>query len=277
MFNAKAHKDYLIDWIKEYIEKTKSKGIVLGISGGIDSAVIAYLAKEARIPTIGVWMNINSSTTASRNALRVFEDTNIRRKWMDLTPVWESMIDILKTTHIYKDNEEYNQRLTASALRGDMKDTENIDYTYMSSNSYKMSISNIKARLRMTTVYQVAQEKNMLVVGTSNAIEMHLGYFTKWGDAAADFYPISNLLKSEIYELAKELGVNKRIIETPPSADLWEGQTDEKHMGITYENIEKYLKGEKVDKKIVKIIEEMHVSAQHKLTNKLTSPEYKMG
>lgn len=268
MFDVKAHKDYLIEWMKNFIERTNAKGIVLGISGGVDSAVIAHLAKEAGIPTIGVWMDINSSNSSKRNALRVFEDSQIGRKMINLTPVWENMLETLNNEIVYKNLDDYNKRIL---LFG-----KNNDNIFTDEKKYLISIANVKSRLRMTTLYQVAQQHEMLVSGTSNAVELYLGYFTKWGDGAADFSPISNLMKSEVYLLAKELGVNERIINAAPSADLWEGQTDEEHIGVSYDDVEKYINGEDIPKNYVKIIEKMHKLAQHKLTSDFISPEYKM-
>src|SRR5690606_5628013 len=104
-----------------------------------------------------------------------------------------------------------------------------------------MAVANLKPRLRMTTVYYVANTRNYLVAGTGNRSELTIGYFTKYGDGGVDLLPIGRLLKAEVRELARELGIPERIITKAPSAGLWAGQTDEGEMGFTYAELERYL------------------------------------
>ena len=117
----------------------------------------------------------------------------------------------------------------------------------------------------MTTLYYFANKLNYLVVGTGNKSELMIGYFTKYGDGGADILPVGNLLKSQIRELAEYLGIPKKIINKPPSAGLWEGQTDEKEIGISYEQLDKYLKTEKLNNKIIeKKIQDKITKSAHK-------------
>jgi NAD+ synthase len=130
----------------------------------------------------------------------------------------------------------------------------------------KLSIANLKARLRMLTLYALAQQHDLLVAGTSNADEMYMGYFTKYGDGAADILPLVNLLKNDVYEAAKILKVPQIIINRAPSAGLYDGQTDEKEMGVTYDQIDKFLlKGKTKTPKIRNIIISSHTRNVHKL------------
>ena len=117
----------------------------------------------------------------------------------------------------------------------------------------------------MTTLYYFANKLNYLVVGTGNKSELMIGYFTKYGDGGADILPLGNLLKSQVRELAEYLGIPKKIINKPPSAGLWEGQTDEKEIGISYEQLDKYLKTEKLNNKIIeKKIQDKIIKSAHK-------------
>ena len=128
----------------------------------------------------------------------------------------------------------------------------------------ELAVANIKPRLRMTTLYAVAQTLNYLVVGTDNKSEMVMGYFTKWGDGGYDFNPLSDLTMQEVLELGKELGVPEPILTKAPSAGLWEGQTDEKEMGVTYKAIEEYIKTGTTDPASLEIIEKTNKRTAHK-------------
>lgn len=227
--------NYLINWIKDNVKAAKADGVVIALSGGIDSAVVSTLAKKA-FPnnTLVVWMGIDSSKTSRRNALRHINDQNLEAIDLDLKVSYEQIIN------------QVNDSLKS--------ETENIEIANM----------NTKARLRMLTIYHIARVKNYLVLGTSNLDEIYMGYFTKWGDGSADLYPIANLHKSEVYELANELEINQRIINAKPSADLYAGQEDELDMGVTYKEIEAFIKGEPINNESKTIIERYHQNATHK-------------
>src|SRR5690606_7818796 len=117
---------------------------------------------------------------------------------------------------------------------------------------------NLRARLRMSTLYTIANNLGYMVVGTDNKAEVYTGYFTKYGDGGVDLLPIANLLKREVYEWAKVLGVPNEIINKAPSAGLWDGQTDELEMGTTYDYIDAYISGNEIPEKDRVIIDKLH-------------------
>ncbi len=136
----------------------------------------------------------------------------------------------------------------------------------LNTNAMRMTDANLRARVRMSALYTVANNLGYLVAGTDNAAEVYTGYFTKFGDGGVDILPIANLTKKEVYEWAKELGVHEDLINKAPSAGLWEGQTDENEMGTTYEYIDKVVEGRKneVPDKDLEIIERLHRISEHK-------------
>ncbi len=220
----------IVESLKDSVKKAGAKGLVFGLSGGIDSAVIAGLAKRAfKDDSLGIIMPIDSIKEDEIHARLVGENTGIKVEYVDLS----------KT---------YHELIKASF------DSEN-----------KMAKSNIKPRLRMTNLYYYAQSLNYLVCGSSNASEYYVGYFTKHGDSGADIFPIIDILKTDIFEIAKHLNLPKEIIEKKPSAGLWKGQTDEDEMGFTYEELDNYiLKGEIADKNKKEKIDRMHKNTSHK-------------
>ena len=127
-----------------------------------------------------------------------------------------------------------------------------------------LAISNIAPRLRMTTLYAVAAAEGLLVAGTGNRSEGYMGYYTKWGDGAHDFNPISDLTATEVIAILKFLGAPPSIVEKAPSAGLFDGQTDEQEMGVTYEAIDRYLTEGTATEKDRAIIERFHSRSEHK-------------
>jgi NAD+ synthase len=140
----------------------------------------------------------------------------------------------------------------------------------------RMADANLRARLRMSTIYSYANALNYLVVGTDNMAELYTGYFTKYGDGAVDILPIANLLKREVRQWASVLGVPENVIKKAPSAGLWVGQTDEDEMGISYDIIDDYLSGKKVSEENIRIIERFHKNTQHKRETPPKPPPFTM-
>ena len=223
-------------WMEDKVIEAKAKGIVFGLSGGLDSAVVAALS--IRIfpqDTLAIIIPCHSLEADINDALDFINKFNIPYKIINVSKVYDSLIHLLND----KEKEE----------------------------SFKLAEANIKSRLRMTTLYYFANELNYLVVGTGNKSELMIGYFTKYGDGGADILPLGNLLKSQVRELAKHLGIPKKIINKPPSAGLWEGQTDEKEIGISYEQLDKYLRtGRSSNKIIEKKIQDKITKSAHKRT-----------
>ena len=226
----------LCDWIEDKVTEAKAKGVVFGLSGGVDSAVVAALSiKIFPQNTLSIIIPCHSLKADISDALDFINKFNIPYKIIDLSKVYDSF------THLLNDKEK--------------------------EKSFKLAEANIKPRLRMTTLYYFANKLNYLVVGTGNKSELMIGYFTKYGDGGADILPLGNLLKSQVRELAEYLGIPKKIINKPPSAGLWEGQTDEKEIGISYEQLDKYLKTGKLNNKIIeKKIQDKITKSSHKRT-----------
>lgn len=229
MNNIEIIVDDIVDWMKEIVEGAGAKGLVFGLSGGIDSAVIAGLSKRAfPADSLGVIMPSHSNPKDETDALLVAKNVGIETIKVDLTEVFDKIIEV-------------------------SFDSQNV-----------MAKSNIKPRLRMTTLYYVGQDRGYLVCGSSNKSEYHIGYFTKFGDNGADLFPLINFTKDEVFELAEYLKLPREIIEKKPSAGLWEGQIDEGEMGFTYDSLNAKINGLPVEERISEKIERMHVRSEHK-------------
>lgn len=222
-----------VEFIRGRLAESHCAGIVYGNSGGKDSALVGILCKAACDNTVGIIMPCASKRNYGMDkddGMEVAEQFKIETRTVDLTPVREAEI---------------------AALDGVTKLTD-------------MAIANIAPRLRMITLYAVAHAENRLVAGTGNASEAYVGYFTKWGDGAHDFNPIADLTVTEIYEFLEYLHAPRAVIEKAPSAGLFEGQTDESEMGITYAAIDAYLSGKPVSDHDREVIERMHARSEHK-------------
>ena len=197
------------NWIRNYVNSAKSKGIVLGLSGGIDSAVTAALSANAlgKENVLGLNLPIESLSQDFEDAKLVANHLEISFLIADLTSVYNELLKVLPPEI----------------------------------QSNQMAMANIKPRLRMTTIYYIGQSKGYLVGGTGNRSEIAIGYFTKYGDGGVDFEPIGALYKCEVRELAKVLKIPEKIIKKPPSAGLWQGQTDEGEIGMTYDLLDEIL------------------------------------
>ncbi|MGL5641163.1 MAG: NAD(+) synthase [Paraclostridium sp.] len=243
--------DKTVEWLKTKVKESNTKGLVVGVSGGIDSAVVAYLIKKA-FPndSMGVIMSIKSNPQDRLDALKVIEGCSIEYLDLDLTNEQVSIYE--KVTSNLKEKELYNP------------------------SNDRMSDANLRARVRMSTVYTVANNMGYLVVGTDNAAEIHTGYFTKYGDGGVDLVPLANLTKKDVYEWAKALGVHDDIINKAPSAGLWEGQTDETEMGTTYDMIDAVVEGriDEVPQKDQEIIARLHRISEHKRHTAAAPPKF---
>ncbi|WP_207646060.1 NAD(+) synthase [Tindallia californiensis] len=228
-----------IEWLQKKMQESGTSGFIVGLSGGVDSAVVANLIKQASPDnSMALILPISNSESDVEDALAVAEKIDLYCEVIDLSDVHEKLMQ--KVVGL----EKIKEKLSKEAL--------------------KTSNANLRARLRMSTLYAVANALNYMVVGTDNAPELYTGYFTKYGDGGVDILPIADLLKREVYHLAKHLGISNSIICKAPSAGLWEGQTDEEEMGITYEKIDAYLSGETIHPNEREIIETLHKKTQHK-------------
>ncbi len=228
----KDYLNYLVEWIREEVKKANQKGVIVGISGGIDSAVVAALAKKA-FPNdyITLWMPCNSSELDEKCKEELIKKLDLKNVTVDLIKPFESISNSLNDSGI---------------------------------NQSKLALANTKARLRMSLLYSMAQTHNYLVLGTDNADEWHIGYFTKFGDGGVDLLPIIKLLKREVREAAKILGIPDSIINRAPTASLWENQTDESEIGFSYDLIDDYLSGKQVNNEVKERVDYLHKISEHK-------------
>lgn len=206
-------KDYIVGWLKSYVAESKTKGFVIGVSGGIDSAVTSTLGAETDLPLLCVEMPIYQENYQIERAQKHIEFlkenyNNVTSIETELTPVFDAFIKAVP----------------------EVKDSE----------AKAMSLVNTRARLRMTTLYYFAALNNYLVLGTGNKVEdFGVGFFTKYGDGGVDLSPIADLVKSEVYELGEILGINEDVMLAAPTDGLWgDDRTDEDQIGATYPELE---------------------------------------
>lgn len=238
--NIKQKIDLTVEWLKKQVENSHTKGLVVGISGGIDSALVAFLIQKA-FPnsSLGIIMPCKSDPKDKADALAVADTCGIKHMELELTEAHDLLYH-----HV-------------------LQSMESQEITY-DQNHLRLSDANLRARLRMSSLYCIANALNYLVVGTDNAAEVYTGYFTKYGDGGVDILPIANLKKGEVYEWSAYLGVPQSVLDRPPSAGLWEGQTDENEMGTTYTMVDRLLDGEDIPLKDKEIIEKLHQRSEHK-------------
>ena len=222
----------LSSWIRQQVESAKVNGIVVGMSGGIDSSVVAVLVKRAMgKDMLGVYMPCYSRQEDREDALLVAKKFDIPLREVVLDGVFDAFL---------------------KAVGIDRKDVK------------ENAVINIKPRLRMAVLYHIANLKGYMVAGTGNRSELEVGYFTKYGDGGVDMLPIGCLVKHEVKAVAEYLGIPEKIIDKPPSAGLWEEQTDEGEMGITYEELDRYILGLDVSGDVKVRIERLKAKNMHK-------------
>lgn len=223
----------LVTWVRGQVDEAKLKGVAFGLSGGLDSAVAGVLCKRA-FPedALGLTMPCHSSQTDIEHAQAVARKFQIPTMTIALDEAFGSLLKVIPS--------------------GGDPDTK------------RLAEANVKVRLRMVTLYYIANRFHYLVVGTGNRSEISVGYFTKYGDGGVDILPLGNLLKSQVRELAISLGIPAEIIEKPPSAGLWDGQTDEEEMGISYEELDRYLSSGEAQETIKRTMDAMMQASAHK-------------
>lgn len=204
---------HIVNWLKSYAEGAGMRGFVIGVSGGIDSALTSTLCARTGMELLCLEMPIHQSKyQVTRAANHIYwlkqQYPNVRSEWVDLTSVFDGLLEALPPV---ADEED---RL--------------------------MSLANTRARLRMTSLYYFAALEKLLVAGTGNKVEdFGVGFFTKYGDGGVDLSPIADLLKTEVYALAASLGINEEILAAPPTDGLWgDDRTDEDQIGATYPELE---------------------------------------
>ena len=223
-----------VAFIRERLAESGCRGIVFGNSGGKDSALVGILCKMACDDTLGVLLpcataqNYGSDTD---DALLLAARFGIASRTVDLTEARNAVIRAVEASGV----------VPGAA-----------------------AVSNIAPRLRMTALYAVAASEGRLVAGTGNRSEIYMGYFTKWGDGAADFNPIADLSVTEVFEFLEYLDAPLSIRKKAPSAGLFEGQTDEKEMGVSYAAVDRYMDGGAVSDEEKAVIERFHRVSEHK-------------
>lgn len=205
--------DHIVNWLKDYATNANMKGFVIGISGGIDSAVTSTLCAKTGLDLLCLEMPIhqgkNQVTRADRHIDWLIDNfNNVQRQMVNLTPVFDNLVNAFPEVE-----NEMNQF---------------------------MALANTRARLRMTSLYYFAALRGYLVAGTGNKVEdFGVGFFTKYGDGGVDLSPIADLLKTEVYEVGRELGINQEIMDAAPTDGLWgDSRTDEDQLGATYPELE---------------------------------------
>ena len=219
------------NWLSDQVIKAGASGIILGLSGGIDSSVLAALARNAlgRNGVLGVIMPCHSNPDDEADAKLLAETLDVSFKRVDLSAPFDEICS-----------------------------TIGVELS-------PLVQSNMKARLRMVTLYALGQQNHLLVCGTSNRSEYETGYFTKYGDSGSDLMPLASFLKRDIRAMAKSLGVPEKIITKAPSAGLVDGQTDEGDMGFTYDVLDEYLASGRINNPSAKQrIDVMRRRSEHK-------------
>jgi NAD+ synthase len=236
--------DTIAHWLRDRATAAGARGFVVGLSGGVDSALVARLCQIATPQrVIGVMLPCYSHPQDEADAKLVAKALSLAVVTVNLGSTFDALTGALQ-----------------SAVKGLPPHPDVVDI------KQQMPEANIKPRLRMTSLYFIANSLNYLVAGTGNRSEIALGYYTKYGDGGVDLLPIGALVKSEVRAMARELGVPQPVIDKAPSAGLWMGQTDEAEMGFTYDMLEAYLTSgaAAVPKEVAARIEALKSASEHK-------------
>ena len=210
-------------WMRRQLASTGARGFVVGLSGGIDSAVVARLAQLAAPGhVVAAMLPCHSDPADERDGAAIAKHFALTIVCIDLSQAYDTAIAAAQAA--------------LQTLPGQTRPPKPADPIRV-----RLPLANVKPRLRMTTLYYLANSLDYLVAGTSNRSELSIGYFTKHGDGGSDLLPIGRLLKSEVRALARELNVPSAVIERTPGAGLWIGQSDEEEMGFTYGDLERHL------------------------------------
>lgn len=221
----------LVTWLQNYACEAGCRGVVLGLSGGIDSAVVAGLAVRAfGDEALGIIMPCYSDPTDAEHAQLCADELGLAVTTVDLNVPFDALCQALPVTEA----------------------------------APRLAVANLKPRLRMVTLNYYAAERKALVLGGTNRSELITGYFTKHGDTGVDLMPIAGLVKRQVRELAAYLGVPKVIIDKAPSAGLWLGQTDEQEMGITYDQLDDYILTGNADASVRQTVDRLESHSEHK-------------
>lgn len=226
-------------FLQDYLRNSHCESYILGLSGGVDSSLVAAIARKAvgKDKLFCYAIDIESNENDIIDAKEVAKQLDLNLEVINLTDTYHS----------------YLKNLTDKELT-------------------RLTKSNLKVRMRMVALFAYAQEHHGLVLGTDNADERYVGYFTKYGDGAVDLLPIVHLVKEEVRLAAKHYGLNDKLTNRVPSAGLFEGQTDESEMGISYIDLDNYLLGKKVNTDVEARIEHLHKISEHK---RILIPEMK--
>lgn len=240
--------DHIVAWLKAYAQDSKTNGFVVGVSGGIDSALTSTLCAKTGLPVICLEMNIhqeNKQVSRAQNHIVWLEKhfTNVSHHTLVLTQVFES-------------------------FKASMPITEKNEIAFL-------SLANTRARFRMSTLYYFAALHRYLVAGTGNKVEdFGVGFYTKYGDGGVDLSPIADLMKSDVFALAKELDINREIQEAAPTDGLWgDNRTDEDQLGASYDELEWAMHNTESDasqfstreQKVMEIYQRLHRQNKHKM------------
>lgn len=233
--NCETVVQHLVTWLREKVGEAGARGVVIGVSGGVDSAVAAVLAQKAFPDNcMALVLPCESSTEDLIHSRLLLDKFNIPYRVIELDNVYQLLITQLES------------------------------YIKLDGSKRRLLRANLKPRLRMTTMYYSAQARGYLVLGTTNKSEITVGYSTKHGDSGVDLQILGDLLKWEVLELANYLQIPSVIINKTPSGGLWAGQTDEEEMGISYEQLDDYIEYNRGEPGVIERIANLNRISEHK-------------